>query len=206
MRRRQRRDGSKLAVFFAQLLNRAKVQRAQRAGFDADGLFAVRHPAVAAVALGHVAFGGIVLRRAVRAGHVAVATADADILVHHHKTVVTLVHCPARADLGAGRIFAVVAGNRQVIGEDILMPDAVILLPVAARVFINTTEANVRGQIFVILAGQLAGFAPGAAAGINKKSILGCHRLILMPSRSAPGSCAAGCLSPAVTGGAWSGY
>ena len=115
---------------------------------------------MAAVALGHVAFGGIVLRRAVRAGHVAVATADADILVHHHKTVVALVHCPARADLGAGRIFAVVAGNRQVIGEDILMPDAVILLPVAARIFINTTEANVRGQVFVILAGQLAGFAP----------------------------------------------
>ena len=67
---------------------------------------------------------------------------------------------PARADLGAGRIFAVVAGNRQVIGEDILMPDAVILLPVAARVFINTPEADLRGQVFVILAGQLAGFAP----------------------------------------------
>ncbi len=167
MRRRQRRDGSKLAVFLRSSSIGPK-SSARSGRIRRRWAFAIRHPAVAAVALGHVAFGGIVLRRAVRAGHVAVATADADILVHHHKTVVALVHCPARADLGAGRIFAVVAGNRQVIGEDILMPDAVILLPVAARVFINTPEADLRGQVFVILAGQLAGFAPGAAAGIKK--------------------------------------
>ncbi|PJD86120.1 hypothetical protein B9Q30_09450, partial [Enterobacter hormaechei] len=112
---------------------------------------------------------------------------------------VALVHCPARADLGTGRIFAVVAGNRQVIGEDILMPDAVVLLPVAARVFIDTPEADVRGQIFVILTGQLAGFAPGAAAGINKKSILGCHRLLLTPFQPERGLCGMGCPSPAAT-------
>ena len=61
-----------------------------------------------------------------------------------------------------------VTGNRQVIGKDVLMPDAVILLPVAARVFVDPAEADVRGQVFVILAGQLAGFAPGATAGVNK--------------------------------------
>jgi hypothetical protein len=32
----------------------------------------------------------------------------------------------------------------EVIGKDVLMPDAVILLPVAARIFINAAEADVR--------------------------------------------------------------
>jgi hypothetical protein len=94
----------------------------------------------------------------------AVAAADADIFIHHHKTVFTLVHRPARADFGAGRIFAVVTGNRQVIGKDVLMPDAVILLPVAAGVFVDAAEADVRGQVFVIFTGQFAGFATGATA------------------------------------------
>src|SRR5690606_14984454 len=193
VRGRQWRDGRKLTVFFTQLVNRAEGQSAQRTGLHANRLFALCDAVVAAVALGHVAFGGVVLRRTVRAGHMAVAAADADILIHHHKPVVTLVHCPARAHFGAGRVFTMVTGNRQVIGKDVLMPDAVILLPVAARVFVDPAEADVRGQVFVILAGQLAGFAPGATAGINKKSILGCHRLLLTPSQPEQGLCGTGC-------------
>src|SRR5690606_35348414 len=119
--------------------------RTQRAGLYADRLFAVCHAGVAAVALGHMPFGGVVLRGTVRTGHVAVATADADIFIHHHKPVVTLVHRPARADLGARRVFAVVAGNRQVVGKHVLVPDTVVFLPVTARVFVNTAEADVRG-------------------------------------------------------------
>ncbi len=52
------------------------------------------------------------------------------------------------------------------------------LLPVAASIFINAAEADSQRQIFVVFTGQLAGFATGAAAGDNKKS-LGCHRLLL---------------------------
>ncbi|MNV71966.1 hypothetical protein D3C71_1650160 [compost metagenome] len=75
----------------------------------------------------------------------AVSTTDADILVHHHKPIFTLMHRAARADFGAGRIFAVVTGNRQVVSKHVLIPDAVVFLPVATRVFVNTTEADVRG-------------------------------------------------------------
>ncbi len=48
-------------------------------------------------------------------------------------------------------------------------------------IFINAAEADFWRQIFVVFTGQLAGFATGATAGINKKSILGCHRLLLTP-------------------------
>jgi hypothetical protein len=37
----------------------------------------------------------------------------------------------------------VVTGNGEVIGEDVLLPDAVVLLPVAAGVFVNAAEADV---------------------------------------------------------------
>jgi hypothetical protein len=39
----------------------------------------------------------------------------------------------------------VVTGDGEVIGENVLVPDAVILLPVSARVFINAAEADIRG-------------------------------------------------------------
>src|SRR5690606_34050306 len=105
-----------------------------------------------------------------------------------------------------GRIFAVVAGNRQIIRKDVLLPDAVVLLPVSPRVFINAPETDVRGQIFVIFAGQLAGFAPGAAAGIYIKAVLSCHGLLLKPSRFPPGWCAADFPAPAEKVGAWLAY
>ncbi|EPI86300.1 hypothetical protein A674_02736, partial [Salmonella enterica subsp. enterica serovar Enteritidis str. 2009K1651] len=100
MRARQRRDGSQLSVFFTQFVYRAKVQRPQRAGLHANRLFAVGDAIMTAVALSHMTFGGVVLRRAVRAGHVAVAATDTDLFVHHHKTVIALVHRAARADFG----------------------------------------------------------------------------------------------------------
>jgi hypothetical protein len=62
----------------------------------------------------------------------------------------------------------VVTGDGQVIGEDVLLPDAVVLLPVAARVFVDAAKADVRGEVFIILTGQLAGFTAGAAGGIDK--------------------------------------
>ncbi|EFF01813.1 predicted protein [Escherichia coli FVEC1412] len=48
------------------------------------------------------------------------------------------------------------------------MPDTVIFLPVTASIFINAAEADFRRQIFIVFTGQLAGFATGATAGINK--------------------------------------
>ena len=130
----------------AQFGNRPEIQRPQRAGLDADRLFPVGNALVAAVTLGHMAFVGIILRRAVRTGHMAVTAANAHLFVDHHKTVFALVHRSARADLGAGRIGAVVTGDGEVIGENVLIPDAVILLPVAAGIFINAAEADIRQE------------------------------------------------------------
>ncbi|CAH5613175.1 hypothetical protein AI2991V1_2138 [Klebsiella oxytoca] len=40
-----------------------------------------------------------------------------------------------------------VAGDREVIGKDVLLPYPVILLPVAAGVFVDTTEADFRRKV-----------------------------------------------------------
>ncbi len=61
-----------------------------------------------------------------------------------------------------------VAGDREVIGKDVLLPYPVILLPVAAGVFVDTTEADFRRKVFIVFTSQFAGFATGATGGINK--------------------------------------
>lgn len=48
------------------------------------------------------------------------------------------------------------------------MPDAIIFLPVAASIFINTAETDFRAKIFKIFARQFAGFTASTAAGIDK--------------------------------------
>ncbi len=153
-----------------------------------------------------MAFVGVILRGAVRAGHMAVAAANAYLFVDHHKTVFALMHRAARTDLGAGRIFAVVTGDGEVIGKHVLLPDAVVLLPVAAGILIDPAEADLRSQVLVVLTGQLAGFASGTASGVDKESILRAHGLLLKPSRYRPGWYAVDSPSPAATGGGWSGY
>ena len=100
---------------------------------------------MAAIAFGHMPFFSIVLWRAVRTGHVAIPTANAHIFIDNDKAIFTFVHRAARTHFGTGWVFAVVTRNGEVIGKDVLMPDAVILLPVTARVFINAAEADFRG-------------------------------------------------------------
>ncbi|SQA96372.1 Uncharacterised protein [Cedecea neteri] len=72
----------------------------------------------------------------------AVAAADTNVFVHHHEAIFALMHRAAWADLSTGRIFTVVTGDRKVVGEDILMEYAVILLPVAARIFIKCGDSS----------------------------------------------------------------
>ena len=111
MRTRQRGDGSQFTMFFAQFVDGAKIQRTQRTGLDADGLFAVCNTIMAAITLGHMSFCSIVLWRTVRAGHMTVATANAHVFIDHHKTILTLMHRTTWTNLGAGRILAVVTGD-----------------------------------------------------------------------------------------------
>ena len=104
----------------------AEVERALRAGFDADGLAALRDAVKARVALRHLARLAVKLRRVIGAGGHAGAAADALLPVDEDKAAQfrMLRVRLRRADLHAGRIVAVVAGNRHVAVEDILMPCA----------------------------------------------------------------------------------
>ena len=75
-------------------------------------LHALGYAVIAEVAL----VGDLVFRvekaHAVRAGHDAVAAADAPFAVHQHHPVFGLVGRPDRADLHAGRVVALVAEFR----------------------------------------------------------------------------------------------
>ncbi|MNN82334.1 hypothetical protein D3C81_1992590 [compost metagenome] len=75
----------------------------------------------------------------------AITTANAHILIDDHKTVFTLVHRATRTYLGTRRVFTMVTRNGQVIGKDVLVPNAVVFLPVATGIFVNTAEADIRG-------------------------------------------------------------
>lgn len=61
-----------------------------------------------------------------------------------------------------------VTGDGEIISEHVLVPDAIIFLPVAASIFINTAETDFRAKIFKIFARQFAGFTASTAAGIDK--------------------------------------
>lgn len=123
---------------------------------------------ITTIALRHVPFFSIVLWRAVRTSHVAVAAADTNIFINHHKAIFTLMHCAAGADFCTCGVIAMVTGDGEIISEHVLVPDAIIFLPVAASVFINTAETDFRAKIFKIFARQFAGFTASTAAGIDK--------------------------------------
>lgn len=123
---------------------------------------------ITTIALRHVSFFSIVLWRAVRTGHVAVAAADTNVFINHHKAIFTLMHCAAGADFCTCGVIAMVTGDGEIISEHVLVPDAIIFLPVAASVFINTAETDFRAKIFKIFARQFAGFTASTAAGIDK--------------------------------------
>lgn len=111
MRARQWRDGSQSAVLLAQFFNWTELKCTQWAGFDTYGLFPLGDARITTIALRHVPFFSIVLWRAVRTSHVAVAAADTNIFIDHHKAIFSFVHCAAGADFGTRRIIAVVARN-----------------------------------------------------------------------------------------------
>lgn len=168
MRARQWRNGSQSAVLLAQLFNWTEFKCTQRAGFDTYGLFPLGDARITTIALRHVPFFSIVLWCAVRTSHVAVAAADTNIFINHHKAIFTLMHCAAGADFCTCGVIAMVTGDGEIISEHVLVPDAIIFLPVAASIFINTAETDFRAKIFKIFARQFAGFTASTAAGIDK--------------------------------------
>jgi hypothetical protein len=57
-----------------------------------------------------------------------------------------------------------VAGDREVVGEDILLPGITVLDPVPACVLVHSAVVHSHIQILVVLAGELACLATGAFA------------------------------------------
>ncbi|EMR50886.1 hypothetical protein A676_01415 [Salmonella enterica subsp. enterica serovar Enteritidis str. 2010K-0262] len=105
------------------------------------------------------------LRRAVRAGPSAIATADAFVGINAHDAVArAFMHSGSRAILGADRVRTVIAGNRKRISKYVIADPA---LPgrdeTSALDFIDAAETTAYFQIVFVFAGHLAGFTTGAA-------------------------------------------
>ncbi|QUJ00234.1 hypothetical protein KCP73_25300 [Salmonella enterica subsp. enterica] len=127
--------------FYAVRLSGSPAPAAGRT-FHANRLLPSAARSPAAYALDRYDAGGVVLRRHCRS-HVAVATADTDLFVHHHKTVIALASRRSGRTLVQARCFAVVAWKIIIATKDVLVPGAVIFLPVTARILINAAEADV---------------------------------------------------------------
>lgn len=84
----------------------------------------------------------------------------------------------------------------EIISEHVLVPDAIIFLPVAS-VFINTAETDFRAKILKSLHASSQVLQPVQRLE-SIKSILCGHGLLLKPFRSGQDCCATGFPLPAV--------
>jgi hypothetical protein len=110
--------------------------------------------------------------RLVRAGHDAVAAADAGVPVHHHDAVGAFERGAGGADVDARRVLAVLTHQRQVghVAADVVLqldladPDRALVLPLGSS---SPSGSDCRFRPFSCVAGLDAG---GAAVGA-----LGCR-------------------------------
>ena len=110
--------------------------------------------------------------RMVGAGHGTVAATDAFGDVGPDKPRLIAMHGPCGAYLGAGGAGAMVAGQRNVIGEGVLGNGSVLCyVPVAALVVEHAAKSFVGPMVVVVLAGHDAGPASSAARVIEEKSL-----------------------------------
>jgi hypothetical protein len=96
--------------------------------------------------------------------------ADALVLVDEDGAVLAHRHRRGRADLGADRVLAVIAGHRGVVREHIAGERVTVGLPTATGVFGDPAPGHPDRQIVFVLAGDLARLAPVAPALVEEKS------------------------------------
>src|SRR5699024_10174371 len=118
----------------------------------------------AQVALVHLLGLRVELRRGVRAGPLAVAATNALIGVDGDDAVLPLVHRGRRADLRADQVLAVIAGDRCVVGEGLVVKHPVGEVPVPAGVLHDPAPVGTQRGVVLVLAGDLAGLAADAQA------------------------------------------
>src|SRR5699024_1450905 len=104
------------------------------------------------------------LRRGVRAGPLAVAATNALIGVDGDDAVLPLVHRGRRADLRADQVLAVIAGDRCVVGEGLVVKHPVGEVPVPAGVLHDPAPVGTQRGGVLVLAGDLAGLAADTQA------------------------------------------
>lgn len=172
----ERRNAPERSVLLPELLNVAEFDRAFGAAFDADGIESLRRAVETPVALRHLALLRVELRHAVRTGLRAESAADALRFVDDDETVFGALHMGlGRTHLDAGRLSAFVAADRNVVGEDVLTPGAVLVfLPAPAFHFENAAEVKPRGRPVLVGARDGTRAAARAAGDVNVEAFL-CH-------------------------------
>lgn len=170
----QRRHRGYVAELGAQLLDVAEVERAQRAGLDADGHLALGHAVLASVAFHAVSRTTIETRRPIGTRKGAVPASDAASNVNGHQSRIgILMHCARRADMRADGIAAMAAGIGYVIREAVGMPGAgIVLTPRAAAILVHLAKRHAAGQVVIILACEHARLAARAARAVEVESVL----------------------------------
>ncbi len=170
-----------VAVLLHQLVERAEVERAQRAARRARGLHALGQAVYAHGALAHLGarLVGGEARRAVGARVVALPAAVALVLVDEHGAeLVLLVEGAVRARLRARRVLAVAAGERQRMQADVR--ERALLPLVDAHPLLGA-----RLEAVPVLARDAARLAGVAAVHVEHKSVLR-HGPTPLPLRAPP--------------------
>ena len=103
----------------------------------------------------------------------------------HGAGFLALGDCALRADLHAHRRCAVVAGEGHVVGEHVVLPQAALVAPGAARVLVHVAEADLGGQVVLILAGHGAGLAARAPGAVEVETVLGHFSFLLVGTKPA---------------------
>src|SRR5579859_450418 len=168
---RQRLNRVDGAVLGPQCVQLAHLQGAHHARVHAGRVLALGHQVLTHVALGHDPGFGAELRRAVGAGPLAVAAADALAGVDQHHPVVPLVDGARWAGGQAGRVLAVHTRRGDGVAVDVV-GDVQIGMggrghPAAAAVLRHLAPVHAHRQVVLVFAGGHAGLAAGADARVK---------------------------------------
>ena len=119
----QRRDRGAVTVLLAEFIDRTEVERTLRTSVHARWVEPLFTAVETGVALTHLARFAVELRRTVGTGREAGAATDAFFRIDQNKPVFRTLEMRLRgAHLHARRVGTLVAGNRKIVGESVLMP------------------------------------------------------------------------------------
>lgn len=150
------------------------------AGIDANRIQSLFEPVTTKIAFAHFGIFRIEAWGSVWAGTFTLTAAAALFAVYEYNAIFTLLHGAGRAYLNAGRLQAMVASQRNVIGKYILLPGVLRQgIPVSTPIFQYLAPWIGNGDAMIINAGRHTGLAAATGCQINKKGRLFHLRLSL---------------------------